>query len=197
MRRTRFMAVLCFAVGVLVLGLPAVPAAPVPKHLMPKDESARLCFPTKVGDRMVSTLEGKELVCVITKVEKVADGIQVTQEYDDGMDVRRPNMVVVVSDKGLLITEYSGRKIDPPTWWLKLPHVANNEWPDSIGGGTRKTAGWEEVTVPAGKIRAMRVERFDAKGQANTTYWYAPGLGCIKWASAMRTRELKSFTPGK
>jgi hypothetical protein len=181
--------------GLFALSLSAAPAAPVPKHLMPKVDP--VCFPTKVGDRMVSRLGGVELICVVTKVEKTAEGSVITQENEDGKGGRTPNMVVVVSDKGIKIVEYAGRKIDPPTWWLKLPHAANNEWPDSIGGGNRRTAGWEEVEVPAGKFRAIRVERTDSRGQVNTTYWYAPGLGNIKWASATRTRELTSFTPGK
>jgi len=163
---------------------------------MPKEDP--VCFPTKVGDRMVSMLAGSEIVCVVTKVEKTADGIAVTQEFEDAQGVRTHDQTVVVSASGLKVIRYSGRDLDKPVWWLKLPHVAGNTWTDNLGGQKTQTMGWEEIEVPAGKFKAIRVDRDDnADGTAKTSYWYAPGLGCIKWSDAHRARELKSFTPGK
>jgi hypothetical protein len=191
-------ALLALAVSAVVSVLPAAPAAPVPKHLMPKDEP--VCFPTRVGDRLVSVIGKQEIVIVVTKVEKVEDGLEVTQEHEDATGNRTHDMTVVASAKGLKVVRYSGRELDPPLWWLKLPHVANNEWTDTWGTQVRahRTLGWEEVEVPAGKIRAMRVERDDdSSGMNKTTYWYAPGLGCIKWSSGNLGRELTGFTPGK
>jgi hypothetical protein len=44
----------------------------------------------------------------------------------------------------------------------------------------------------------VRVERDDdPQGMTRTTYWYAPGLGCIKWSCGTPGRELTKFTPGK
>jgi hypothetical protein len=185
--------------AVAVAPLPA-PAAPVPKHLIPKAEEPPFCFPTRVGDRFVSVIGERELVVVVTKVQKTEEGFEVTQEYEDGMGGRNHDMTVIASAKGLKVVRYAGRQLDEPLWWLKLPHVANNEWTDTWAGQTRthRTMGWEEIEVPAGKIRAIRVERDDGpQAMRTTTYWYAPGLGCIKWSSGNGGRELKSFTPGK
>jgi hypothetical protein len=183
----------------LVAGVVPASAAPVPKHLMPKDEQP-LFFPTTVGSRHVSEWQGTEIVCVVAKVEKTADGIVVTEERVLPKGIQTPEQTVVVSAKGLHVTHYRDKPLDPPIWYLKLPHVENNNWTDQWAQTTRylKTVGWEEIEVPAGKIRAMRVDRDnDGKGTSITTYWYAPGMGCIKWASKDSKRELKSFTPGK
>ncbi len=193
------------AVGLLSLSITPTTAAPVPKHLMPKEDA--VCFATRVGDRMVSTLGDQELTCVITKVEKTDAGLMVTQEYEDAQG-NRPDQVVVASAKGIHVVEYAGKKLNPTFWWLKLPHLANNTWKEkwmNFQDWEFKTMEWEEVAVPAGKIRAIRVDRTETPlGQmapggvaTMTTYWFAPGMGCIKWASKDRSRVLKSFTPGK
>lgn len=198
MIRSRFIALVCFAMGLLAPGIPLAPAAPIPKHLMPKDEP--FFFSTTLGSRHVSEWQGKDYICVVTKVEKSDDGLTVTEEREDGKGGRTHEQTVVVSPKGLLVTHYYGSPLEPPIWLLKLPHVANNNWTDKWGQTTRhlKTVGWEEIEIPAGKIRAMRVDRDnDGNGTSITTYWYAPGLGCIKWASKDAKREMKSFTPGK
>jgi hypothetical protein len=171
-------------------------AAPVPKHLMPKDEP--VCFATRVGDRMVSNWNGKELVVVVTAVEKVADGIKVTQEFEEPTG-NRHDQTVIVSAKGVQVVRYSGNDLNPPAWWLKLPHVAGNTWTDTWANQTRsyKTVEWEEVELPFGKVRAIRVERTDDARGGATTYWWAPGMGMVKWSSGNSGRELKSFTPGK
>ena len=181
----------------LALSLPAAPAAPVPKHLMPKDDA--FFFPTTVGAKHVSIWQGKDYVCVIAKVEKTDDGFVVTEEKEEADGTRAHEQTVVVSAKGLKVTHYYGKPQEPPIWLLQLPHVANNNWTDKWANTTRhlKTVGWEEIEVPAGKIRAMRVDRNDGVGTTVTTYWYAPGVGCVKWSCGSQGREMKSFTPGK
>jgi hypothetical protein len=61
----------------------------------------------------------------------------------------------------------------------------------------------EEVEVPAGKFKALRVEAEQELG-ANvfkSTLWYAPGVGLVKSVTntngTERVQVLKSFTPGK
>jgi hypothetical protein len=57
-------------------------------------------------------------------------------------------------------------------------------------------AGWEEVDVPTGAIRVERAKVMNGvRGQ--TTHWYAPNLGCIKWSSGDRSRVLKSDSRDK
>ena len=62
----------------------------------------------------------------------------------------------------------------------------------------------EEVEVPAGKFKAIRVEMENVINGAvfRTTYWHAPGAGMVKIVShdhkrGDRVQVLKSFTPGK
>jgi hypothetical protein len=63
--------------AVLLLGLLAfAPAAPVPKHLMPKDPP--LTFPTTVGTKWVYELpNGSEQTIVISEVKEEKDGAKV------------------------------------------------------------------------------------------------------------------------
>ena len=55
----------------------------------------------------------------------------------------------------------------------------------------------EEVEVPAGKFRAVRVEM--EAGESTTTLWFAPQVGLIKMAGAGtdQVTVLKEFKPGK
>ena len=130
-------------------------------------------------------------------------GTSVTSEVTDGTRKGSYFQTVIVSAQGVQLIEYAGKKVDPPIWWLKLPHQGKNEWTGSWPGGWEyafETKEWEEVEVPAGKFRAIRVDRKDTQNGTllgTTTYWYAPGVGCIKITGKSPTRVLKSFSPGK
>jgi hypothetical protein len=189
-------ALLALVGGSLVLNSPVVPAAPVPKHLMPKEDP--YCYSTRVGDRHESVFGGQKVVCVVTKAEKTPDGIlvEVIEEHDGAPPT--PYEIVVVSAAGVKQLEAYGKKNDEPVWWFKLPHTENNTWADQWNQQDRnwKTTGWEQVEVPAGKYRALRTERTDG-GPTVTTYWWAPGVGCIKWTNGNTGREMTAFLPGK
>ena len=191
-------AVCALAVIAGALAPPATPAAPVPKHLAPKEEP--LWYPTRIGDRR-EFVEGKRTtVSIVAKVEKTPDGTTVWMEHEDGEGKRYQDQVVRFSPKGVEVLEFGSNKLDPTFWWFKLPHVANNTWPDRYAsqGWTGKTVWWEEIEVPAGKFKALRVQHIDAAPAVRTTdYWFSPGLGCIKWWDGTCGHELKSFTPGK
>lgn len=194
--------VLSFLVSFIALA--ALSAAPVPKHLMSKDDS--VCCPTRVGDRLVHDLGGRELVEVVTKVEKTDSGLAVTFEWVGENGAHTAGEIVIASDRGLQVVEYAGQKMQPPLWNLKLPHRDGNRWSETWNPGNQtwhlQTSGWEEVKVPAGTFQAIKVERTEVSNQlggmtGSTTYWYAPGIGCIKWSSDGRSRVLKSITHDK
>jgi hypothetical protein len=189
--------VLAAVAAALVGSSNPTPAAPVPKHLMPKEEP--FCYPTHVGDRHESVINDCTIVCVVTKVEKTPDGLLVQTEDEAGDGTRSHCQTVILSASGIKVIEYSGKKLETPFWWVKLPHGENNTWTDVWSSQTRnwKTVGWEPVTVPAGTFRAIRVERDDGPGVRTTTYWFAPGMGCIKWSSDGSGREMTAFKPGK
>jgi hypothetical protein len=183
------------ALATLVVGSTGpVPAAPVPKHLMPKQDP--YCYPTRVGDRHESVIGDHPIVCVVTKVEKSPDGILVeVVEERDGK--QKHAETVLVSAQGVKVIEYSGNKLAPPFWWVKLPHTEGNTWPDELNRQvwTAKTIGWQEIEVRAGKFRAIHVQHIDLR--CTTSYWFAPGVGCIKWTDGKNGREMIRFTPGK
>ena len=65
---------------------------------------------------------------------------------------------------------------------------------------TKVAAVDEEVEVPAGKFKAIRVERSTDQKHFETV-WYAAGTGVVKWVRGTGESEivvvLKSFTQGK
>jgi hypothetical protein len=186
-------------IGLLALALgPGEPmrAAPIPKHLMPND--GPLFYSTRVGHRHVSVVGKEEWVCVVTKVEKTPDGLLITEEQEDAHGKRTPKQTLLVSPKGLICTSFLGHSPATPLTLLKLPHTAGNTWSEKWSGVMQylKTVGWEVVETPAGKFRALRVDRDLGPDTTVTSYWYVPDLGCVKITGAY-TREWKSFTPAK
>jgi hypothetical protein len=80
-------------------------------------------------------------------------------------------------------------KYDPPRQHLPNPLVAGKTWEwsgkDQSGNDRHeesRVAGFEEVTVVAGKFRAMKVvSKITGAAQLMTkTYWYAEGVGMVK-----------------
>ena len=78
---------------------------------------------------------------------------------------------------------------DPPKQYLPDPLVVGREWRWSGKDPTQvehqessRVVGVEEVTVPAGKFRAMKVvTEMTGGGAAKTrTDWYADGVGLVK-----------------
>src|SRR5262249_10311739 len=109
MPRSRFAFLAPFALCALAGTFPQAPAAPVPKPLMPKEEPARLLYFTRVGDRQESLYGDQKIVVIVTKVEKTEDGLLVHSEEEiEGK--RKPNEVVLVSERGIKLLEYRGEK---------------------------------------------------------------------------------------
>ena len=191
--------------SVPVLLVSFAPAAPVPPGVAGGPVTF---FPTRVGDRMVHSIGDIEYATVVTKVEETEGGRRVTVGYalTDGQIPHQKT--VEVSPNGILQLSSYGRTLPHPLWELKLApktdETWNGKWPVFVNGEVAfeeqkyTSAGWELVEVPAGKFRAIRVERDSTLNGATerTTYWYAPGLGCVKWVSGDRGSVLKSFTPG-
>ncbi len=81
---------------------------------------------------------------------------------------------------------------EPPRQYLPNPLVAGQKWE---WGGTDPTqvehhesshaVGFENVTVPAGKFRAMKVvsEKTGGAAPMTTTSWYVAGIGLVKSAT--------------
>jgi hypothetical protein len=183
-------------------------AAPVPKA-----KAADLYFPTAEGTKRVTqtTSDGQTTETTET-VSKVAekDGVYtVTTSRDTGGQVEET--VVEVSAKGVARLTAAGEKKADPVPALKLPAKEGDTWeverpgPRKMPFVTTYTVGQEEeVTVPAGKFKAIPVtDRTERLGLVvRNTSWYAPGVGVVKLVAEVDGRdvwvtELKEFTVGK
>jgi hypothetical protein len=184
------------------------PAAPVP----PGAEKPVPYFPTKVGAKWVYEQPEYQMTLLVTKVEAAEGGSLVTVEnvVEGGKHI--PIHKVLVTKTGVAFTEEAGEAYTPPWVHLRLPHRAGAEWDTTanrllLANGALMTfhsaatdRGEEEVRVPAGTFRALRVDsEWSANGQGRERKkeWFAPGVGTVKIEWANTVRVLKSFTPGK
>jgi hypothetical protein len=182
-----------------------VAAAPVPK-----DKNPVVYFPTAEGTRWVTQLsfdgkvEATYSVSVINVEEK--EGVRmVTLQYGIGREAKQT--VHEVTAGGVAVRSAGGGKPIPR---LKVGEKAGTTWEaeeqvsPKVARKVTFTAGdEEEVEVPAGKFKAVRVDsEFEEGGvKQRASTWFAPGVGQVKYAlnanGTTLTEELKEFTPGK
>ena len=172
-------------------------------------------FPTRVGDTWVIQIGDTPdnlLTQTVTQVRE-ADGtkvITVAAVLKGGrLDTREE---ITVSDKGIFrraINVFDNRVKSDPTCLLQLPVKIGAKWDlhaaaipgfQSERTGTSTVAAEEEVEVPAGKVKAVRVETeySDNGGPIQKgTSWYARGVGEVKSVYTKGHTVLKEFTRGK
>jgi hypothetical protein len=169
-----------------------------------KDPPPKLFYPTKVGTKRVYDRDtGGRYVEVVTEA-KTAGGetlVTVCEEADGKLE---PSDVVSVTDKALA-SRYSGADpFNPPVTFLKPAAKAGETWDvDSVANGLtikgKFTAkGEEEVEVPAGKFKALRVEaEMTVNGRPfRSTAWYALDVGMVKTVNPSNTKVLRTITVG-
>jgi len=183
----RFGLLLTTVFGPLLTPVALAPAAPVPSGAEP-----RYFYPTRVGDRMVYKRDDNdEYTTTVAKVEKVEGAFHVTtnQILDDG--TQRLDEQMEVSSKGLRLIRWTYRRTLPhPYWSLKVTPDADATWTskwaiftndgiDTFEDQENTVVGWETVEVPAGKFRAVRVDRVGTHQmfKSKRTTWYALGQG--------------------
>jgi len=92
-------------------------------------------------------------------------------------------------------------KYEPPKKYLQNPLVPGFKWRWNGKDYTQQefaedntVAEFEEVTVPAGKFRAMKLVSLvtGASSPMTRTYWYADGVGLIKTTTEARTMKYGS-----
>jgi hypothetical protein len=191
-------------------GSAAVSAAPVPKNVQNE-----LYYPTKVGAKWTyssKTEKGaaSEITEVVTDVEKKGDGVyhvSVGRPFKDRVSVYQK---IEVSGKGLFrVGAGGGAAMTPPRTLLKVGAKPGDTWEHKPGEkqgqpGKYVFRGEEEVEVPAGKYKALKVEaeiEFTKGRPSQVTYWYAVGVGPVKTVTkngdSERVQVLKAFDPGK
>lgn len=192
----------------LVLAVSKAESAPRPKDA----DKLLLYLPTAVGDKRVLGVGSKGKNADVTewvrRVEKKGDMVVV----HFGREEDGPALYAYgASPEGVFRISNGSFVYDPPYRLLKLPVKDGEKWESvspAMGSAPKYvfkfTSGTEEeVEVPAGKFKAIRVE---AEEETNglvtrTTYWFAIGLGAIKirtqYKDVERVQALKSFTSGK
>jgi hypothetical protein len=187
---------------------------------MPKDEKPdELYFPVQVGAKRVTALKNKfgppmkgGSSQTVTKVEEKDGKYTVTVEGDSsaGGFRRKSEQVLIVSKDGVFRNKtLDGKESPEPLPLLKLPHKEGATWSEDATQNGRTgpepvkvtfTMGKiEEVEVPAGKYKSIRVDQVieAGGGTQKTTYWYAAGVGMVKLEAGGSITELTEFTPGK
>lgn len=190
-----------------VLASAAVPA-PGPKETSVIPDY----YPTIVGTSLVYDLDNgnSELALRIVAVDEKSAEKVVTVEQR-GATRWLAFERISISEKGLREVEHSGQASEP--WYLlKFPIKTGDKWDvewskkPGIDGkkGTVTVIGEEEVTVPAGKFKAVKVERVytEENGKAldkpfKVSVWFAKGIGRVKVVPTEGSKlALKSFVPG-
>jgi hypothetical protein len=200
-------------VSLCVVFIPLAAAAPEPK----KPDMPASFLPSSVGDTLVieetrSTADGST-TRLITRTVKSVDRVVghvvvVIQEESKGS--KTSEEVYDQSDAGLFILARDGQFFDSPLCVARLPLKAGDTWevndPAVYSVPLKFTTGEEEeIKVPAGRYKAVRIEKkmvLRNGKMIRVTDWAAPGIGVVKvraWFAdgSEAVQILKSFTPAK
>jgi hypothetical protein len=180
-----------------------------------KGKPGPVYFATQVGDTWVYQLRGPAGTSEMTEAVTAADPkdgavvVTVSRTYQ-GETIEY--MRVAVTDLGLRRLSVGGRDLPADRWLVKAPVKAGDTWTVELDNPppgrppvkmTFTVRGEEEVEVPAGKFKAVRVDAAldEARASAPVSSWYAPGVGLVKSVSKVgkddRVQVLKSFAAGK
>jgi hypothetical protein len=162
-------------------------------------------FPLKPGMKWsFETLEGKIEVKSVGELKKIGDReYRLIRNAFVGTPPDR-DVPALVSENGVALFDEHDQ-VDMV--WLKLPATCGQEWTHkaSTGSVALKIAGEEQIEVPHGKYRALKVvAQMDVQGaKGSLTIWYAKGVGEVKselnlkinnqdrkWSRALKTLEL-------
>lgn len=155
-------------------------------------------FPLRVGDSWTyrNTEEGGYTLKVLSEEPQEGGPARYVVELRSGVIIQN-----VFSKAGGWVLfhaqsylEHEGLKAtyEPPKQYLPNPLVVGQKWEWSGSDPTQaerressRTVGFENVTVPAGKFRAMKVitEITGGSMPKTRTNWYAEGVGLVKSAT--------------
>jgi hypothetical protein len=147
-------------------------------------------MPLKVGNTWTHKVEvaGMQLSITqkVTRIEKKGDKDVGSLEMEvNGMTITEQ---MSSTAKGIFRHSFNGTPVDPPVEALRLPIKKGDTWEGDLeimGQKVKakfKTEGEEEVTVPAGKYKAVIVAMdIEAGGQSfKAKNWFAPNVGIVK-----------------
>jgi len=168
-------------------------SAPAPKtadpNWLPIKEGDTRVYEVRDGDRVLTTYTD-----VVTRVEKKDADLHVTFRRESPAADTFVTTIAVTGG-GLLRVAINGKPLEKPSLLLKTPTKVGAKW--EVGAARYEvTQEEEDIEVPAGKFKAVRVKLIDG---AESTFWFAPNVGVIKMASTQgpAVQVLKEFKPGK
>jgi hypothetical protein len=189
----------------VVIVAPLAATAPVPRDA----QKPRIdYFPTQVGSKWVyKNTENPdwERTNVITSADEKNGAmiIRVGTQAEDGTVEHRETWKL--SPSGLFQCHESREDEEAPTRYLKFPIQVGDKWDCRCTGGTMGVAtcmGCEEVEVPAGRFKAVKVvARWKTQniGGGEARVWFVLGIGLVKcdWGDGGAATVLHSFTAGE
>lgn len=195
----------CLLLSCGVLAAPRKEVPP-PVYYVPSAVGDTLVYEQKEGD------QSWDYVVEVTEARQKGAALVVTARVTEDDGTSRPGQHEV-SDTGVYRAGAGDTALESPECYLRLPFKKGETWETAYThegeGVTVKciVAGEEEVEVPAGKFRCIRIEsEFVFNGASFTrSRWRAPRCGMVKEVVVgrdgertvyARTTVLKSFAPG-
>lgn len=165
----------------------------------------------KVPDAFANVTTAKEVTKVEAKDGRTVVVFESVLDFGPaiGPGKEKTREEVVLDASGVSSVRSGGAKPQPPLPMLKFPVKAGTIFTETTKDGdveltvTVTVKDPVEVTVPAGKYKAVPVETsIGTKSEKiTTTAWYADGVGLVKQTYTADkltiTLELKKYSPGK
>jgi hypothetical protein len=166
-------------------------------------------FPLAVGNAWTYKVSGQDDRFVVRVVDQELVGTQTCFKLEAWLkDKVVATEHVAFTKAGLCRFRAEHEDIDPPVCILKVPAPKGAGWEAKYTLGSRGAVGRflatnppGEVTVPAGKFRAVKVDAWTGENRGpappRSTVWYAAGVGPVRqWISEGKSRlelELEKF----
>jgi len=160
-------------------------------------------FPTQEGCSWLYNLDGEDVTVTIVGKEKVGD--QECTVFRKESEKGAAKELFAVTEKGVFFYPGGDRFKDNPVPRLKFGTKKGDtwEWKAEDQEGKYEHQGEEEIEVPAGKFKGIKIHvTAEGGGQRyEVTRWYAAGIGVVKEETTRggktSTLELKKFEEGK
>jgi hypothetical protein len=168
-------------------------------------------YPLTVGNTWTYRVGENHFSLKVAKMEEVGDKKKAKAARVELIVNGKPTSFehIGVTADALVRYTFEGKNADPPIPFLKLPPKKGTTWnvESRVDGQLLKgtfTEGEEEITVPAGKFKAITVTGKDIEVNGvkmNLTYYFAEKVGMVKqvieYAGQKAVIELEQFEPAK
>ena len=190
---------------VFALHAPASQAAPVPKEILQKFPDYYPLLPGTEWEYLAGEIAVTVKVKGYTEKAGVRTGTLSTEV--NGAEVATEAMRV--DETGVYRTHINGTKIEPAVLILKFGIQKETEWATKCRVGEHKVDylfkldGLEEIEVPAGKHKAVKVTGSGtiAGTETQTEFHFAEGIGIVRLTYSIGGQRnilnLKKYTAGK